>query len=141
MSVRDLCQVYLSSTSSGNWKSTLSDIGTELEANNHPDFQMFVNAACSLMMNDKPGYRNWLNVAIAKLIEDSTARLEPLPVLPDYEELSSVDLVEKYESNDGNYSKQEISYELKERYPSALIELNGLNESKVNLREILKDVL
>lgn len=142
MSVRDRCQLYLSSTSNGNWdnwKSTLYAIGEELEAKNHPDHQIFKDAACSLMMNDTPGYWNWLNVAIAKLIEDSTCRLEPLPVLPDCDELSSDELVTKYESNDGNYSKPDILCELKVRYP-ALTELND-EKSKVNLREILKDVL
>lgn len=142
MSISDLCQVYLSSTTSGkwdNWKATLYDIGIKLEAKNHPDHQIFCDAAHTLMMTDRPGYWNWLNAAITKLIEDSTSRLEPLPVLPNYDELSSQDLVEKYESSDGNYSKQDILIELKERYPSS-DQLN-VEKSQVNLREILKNVL
>ncbi len=143
MSVSHLCQAYLSLTTSGNWenwKQNLFNIGMELEAKNHPDFELFSVAACALSMNDKPGYWNWLNATIPKLIEDSTSRLDPLPALPEYDELSSQDLVEKYESNDGNYSKQEILMELKERYPS-LIQLNIVEISEVNLREMLRSVL
>lgn len=142
MSLRDLCQFYLSSTSNGNWnnwKETLHNIAMELEAKSHPDYQNFYDASCMLMMNDKPGYWNWLNATIRTLIKDSTSRLEPLPVLPDYDELSSQDLVGKYERNDEDYSEQEILLELKERYPS-LLSLNSEKE-KLNLREILKNVL
>lgn len=142
MSIGDLCEVYLSSTSNGNWnnwKEALYNIGKELEEKRHPDHQLFNDAACTLMMNDRPGYWNWLNATIIRLIRGSTSRLEPLPVLPDYDEMSSEDLVEKYESNDDNYSKEDILIELRERYPS-LIQLNEA-KSNINLREILKSDL
>lgn len=142
MSISDLCQQYLSATSIGNWdnwKRSLSNIAKELEIKSHPDFKSFHDASCTLMMNDKPGYWNWLNQSIEKLIQEQTSRLDPLPVLPDYDELSSHELVVKYESNDGNYSKQDILNELKQRYPM-LIELND-EKSEVNLRESLKSVL
>lgn len=142
MSIGDLCEVYLSSTSNGkwnNWKEALFNIGKELEEKRHPDYQLFNNAACTLMMIDRPGYWNWLNATITRLIKDSTSRLEPLPVLPDYDEMSSEDLVVKYESNEDNYSKDDILIELRERYPS-LIQLNQA-KSNFNLREILKNDL
>lgn len=142
MSLGDLCEVYLSSTTNGNWnnwKETLFNIGKTLEEQGHPDHRIFYDAACTLMMNDKPGYWNWLNATIKQLVTDSTSRLAPLPVLPDYDELSSIDLVDKYESNDDIYSKQEILSELKERYPS-LVQLK-FPKSKVDLRELLKNYL
>lgn len=141
MPISDLCQVYLTTTASGkwdNWKKTLFDIADQLEAAKHPDYHMFYDASCTLMMNDKPGYLNWLNNTIAKLMTDSMSTFDPLPVLPDYDELSSQDLVDKYEDNDENYSKHEILVELKERFPS-LIELDA-GTLNVNLRETLKDV-
>lgn len=139
MSISELCQEYLSLTTSGNWdnwKTSLHNIGRELEANKHPDFEAFQGAACALMMNDKPGFWNWLHLSLTKLVKDSTSRLDSLPVLPDYDELSNKDLVEKFECNDGNYSKQEILTELSERFPS-IIQCND-DTSVVNLREKLK---
>lgn len=142
MSIRELCQMYLTSTSNGNWnkwKHNLADISVELEANNHPDHQTFHSAAYTLMMNDKPGYWSWLDKAMTMLINDPTSRLDELPDLPDYDEMSIRDLVEKYESDDKNYSRQEILTELEQRYPS-LIE-SSVVDSNVNLRDKLKDVL
>lgn len=145
MPVSDLCEAYLSSTTSGNWnnwKETLHNIGTELETENHPNAKLFQAAACQLMMNDTPGYWNWLNATIKKLIENSTSSFDPLPVLPDYDELTSQQLVQEYDNNDGNYSKQEIFYELKERHPSLIeSDWSDCDKIKLNLREILKNVL
>lgn len=146
MSISSLCESYLSSTSCGNWdnwKGTLHNIGMELETQNHPDCKSFQDAACTLMMMDKPGYWNWLNATVKKLIDDSTSLLDPLPVLPDYDELSSQQLVEQYENIDGNYLKQDILLELQERYPSLIqCDLRSASDkSELNLREILKSVL
>ena len=134
MSIRDLCQMYHSSASTGKWKKTLGEIIVALEGENHPDQQHFRTAAYMLMMNDKPGYWSWLETAIVKLIDDPTARLDSLPDLLDYDELSSNDLVEKYERNDKNYSRHEIFNELKQRHPLLI-------HSDQNLKEQLKDVL
>ncbi|KAG4071738.1 hypothetical protein HA402_011892 [Bradysia odoriphaga] len=146
MSVGDLCEAFLSSTTSGNWnnwKESLHNIGMELETQNHPNCKLLQDAACALMMYNKPGYWNWLNATMKKLIADSTSSFDPLPVLPDYDELSSEQLVQQYEKNDGNYSKQEILYELRDRYPT-LIQCDfwpDFDKLKLNLREILKSVL
>jgi hypothetical protein len=73
MSVRDRCQIYRSS-SDGYWKTLLGDIITALKTENHPDQQIFSNVAYTLMMNDKPGYSNWMDIAITKLIDDPMSR-------------------------------------------------------------------
>lgn len=140
MSVSELCQEYLSSTSNGNWnnwKHCLLNISDELESKNHPDQEIFHAAAWTLMMNYKPGYWSWLDKTIAKLINDPISRLDPLPDLPDYEEMSSEDLVQKYEIDDKNYSQQDILAELKQRYPLLI----QSSDSYHNLREELKEVL
>lgn len=139
MSIRDLCQVYQSPASSSNWKKSLADIIAALQAENHPDQQIFHTVACTLMMNDRPGYWRWLDTEIIKLINDPTSRLDPLPDLPDYDEMSSKDLVDKYEMDDKNYSRREILEELKQRYP-LLIQSTEV-ESNLDLREKLKDFL
>jgi hypothetical protein len=138
MSVRDQCQIYRSS-SNVYWKHLLGDIITALQTENHPDQDFFSTVAWTLMMHDKPGYWRWLDLAITKLIDNPTARLEPPPDLPDYDEMSNKDLVNKYEVNDENYPRNEIVTELKYRYP-LLIQSNDV-ESVVDLREKLKDVL
>ncbi|UJR36157.1 hypothetical protein I4U23_028891 [Adineta vaga] len=140
MSIRDLCQTYQSSTSKGDWndwKKHLYQIATILEEENHSDSGNFRNVAYTLMMNDKPGYGSWLNKSIVKLINDSKARLDPLPDLLDYDEMSSKDLIDKYEFDDKNYSRQEILIELRRRYPS-LIESDEM-KSNLNLKDILKE--
>ncbi|CAF0742738.1 unnamed protein product [Rotaria sordida] len=138
MSVRDRCQAYCS-PSSGYWKHSLSDIMIALETEDHPDQQIFATVACTLMMNDRPGYWHWLENAIAKLIHDPKSRLEPLPDLPEYEEMSSKDLLDKYEIDDENYPRNEILSELKYRYP-LLIQSDEI-ESIIDLRDKLKDVI
>ena len=138
MSVRDQCQIYRSS-SNVYWKHLLSDIITALQTENHPDQDFFSTVAWTLMMHDKPGYWRWLDLAITKLVDNPTARLEPPPDLPDYDEMSNKDLVNKYEINDENYPRNEIVTELKYRYP-LLIQTNDV-ESVVDLREKLKNVL
>ncbi len=135
MSVRDRCQIYRSS-SDGYWKTLLGDIITALKTENHPDQQIFSNVAYTLMMNDKPGYSNWMDIAITKLIDDPMSRQDPPPELPDYDEMSGKDLIDKYEINDENYPRDEVFRELKYRYP-LLIQSNKI-ESIVDLREKLK---
>ena len=142
MSISDLCRTYQSARSNGswdNWKRDIYQIATELERENHPNYKEFHTVAIGLMMNDIPGYGPWLNKAIAALIVDSKAQLDPLPDLPDYDEMSSKDLVDKYEMNDTNYSREDILMELRQRYPS-LIQSDQM-EYNFNLREILKDVI
>lgn len=142
MSISELCQLYLTSTSNGdwnNWKQTLANISDELEAKNHPDWQIFQSAAWMLMMQDKPGYLSWLDGTIRKLINDPTSTLDALPDLPEYDEMSIQDLVEKYETDDKNYSRREILTELAQRYP-LLIQSSG-PDSNLNLRDKLKEVL
>jgi hypothetical protein len=56
--------------------------------------------------------------------------------LPDYDEMSGKDLIDKYEINDENYPRDEVFRELKYRYP-LLIQSNKI-ESIVDLREKLK---
>ena len=130
MSVRDSCQIYRSSTNV-YWKHLLGDIIAALKNENHPDQEIFSSVACMLMMRDKPGYWHWLNLAITKLIDDPTSRLDQPPDLQDYDEMSDKDLVEKYEANDENYPRGDILTELKYRHP----ELDLSNE--VNLKDIL----
>ncbi|CAF2387087.1 unnamed protein product [Rotaria sp. Silwood2] len=138
MSVRELCQAYCS-LSSGCWKHSLSDIMNALKTEDHPDHQIFSTVACTLMMNDRPGYWHWLNNTITKLIDDPKSRLDLLPDLPEYEEMSSKDLLDKYEIGDENYPRNEILRELKYRYP-LLIQLDEV-ESIIDLRNKLKDVI
>jgi hypothetical protein len=76
---------------------SLANIIDALEAEKHSDQQVFHTAAWAFMMNDRPEYWLWLDAAIAKLINDPTSRLDPLP---DYDEMSSKDLVDKYEIDD-----------------------------------------
>jgi hypothetical protein len=130
MSVRDCCQIYRSSTNV-YWKILLGDIIAALKTENHPDQEIFSTVACMLMMHDKPGYWRWLNLAITKLIDDPVSRLDQLPDLPDYDEMSDKDLVEKYEMDDENYPKNEILAELKYRYPELIL------SDEVNLKDIL----
>jgi len=124
MSVRDRCEIYRSS-SDGNWKHLLLDIITALTTENHPDQESFSTVAWTLMMHDKPGYWRWLDIAIIKLINDPTSRLDPPPDLSDYDEMSCKDLVDKLESVDDNYPRNEIIAELKYRYP-LLIQSNEI---------------
>lgn len=138
MSVRDRCQIYRSS-SNGYWKHLLLDIITALKTEIHPDQESFSTVAWTLMMHDKPGYWRWLDIAITKLINDPISRLDPLPDLPDYDEMSCNDLVDKYDNVDDNYPRNEIITELRYRYP-LLIQSNEV-ESILNLREKLKDVI
>jgi hypothetical protein len=138
MSIHDHCQAYRSS-SAGYWKHALSNIVAALKRENHPDAQLFASASCSLMMNDTPGYWRWLNVAITKLIEDPTSPLDPLPDLPEYHELSSRELIDKYETDDGDYMRRSILEELRCRYP--LVIKTDEPELITDLKERLKDVI
>ncbi|CAF0924724.1 unnamed protein product [Rotaria sp. Silwood1] len=138
MSVRERCLAY-SSSSSGYWKHSLSDIISALKTEDHPDHQIFSTVACTLMMNDRPGYWHWLENAIAKLIDDPKSRLDPLPDLPEYEEMSNKELLDKYEVGDENYPRTDILGELKYRYP-LLIQSDEI-ESIIDLRNKLKDVI
>jgi hypothetical protein len=132
MSVRDQCQNYRS-LSNVNWKHSLGDIILALKTENHPDQEIFSTVACTLMMHDKPGYWHWLDRAINKLIDDPMARLD-LPLdLPDYDEMSDQDLIDKYEMNDENYPRNEIFSELKYRYPLLI------QSDDMNLKDILKN--
>lgn len=134
MSVQNYCEVYRS-TSNGYWKHKLGDIITALTTENHPDQEKFSMVACTLMMKDQPGYSRWLDTAINKLIDDPTSRLDALPELPDYDEMSCNDLLDKYEGNDENYPRDEILRELKYRYPS-IIQSDAI-ESIADLKEKL----
>jgi len=138
MSIADLCQAYRLSTG-GYWKHALSNIMAALEQENHPDEKLFAMASHSLMMNDTPGYWRWLDGALAKLIDQPTARLDPLPDFPEYGELSTRELIEKYEVNDGNYTQQSVLAELQSRYPSLIKAYEP--EPITDLRERLKDVI
>jgi hypothetical protein len=139
MSVRDLCQAYRSRPPGVYWKQSLGKIMEALKEENHPDQQAFSSVGCMLMMNDAPCYWRWLDMAITKLIDDPTARLDPVPDLPDYDQMSSKDLVDKYEIDDENCLRDDILAELRSRYP-LLIEANEV-EPIVDLKERLKDVI
>lgn len=118
MSVIDQCKHYRSA-SNVYWKTLLGDIIEALKREGHPDQEIFSNVAWTLMMHDKPGYWDWLNRMIDRLINDPKARLEPPVDLPDYGEMSDAELIEKYEmNNDRNYPREELLGELKYRYPS-----------------------
>jgi hypothetical protein len=130
MSVRDSCQIYQSSTNV-YWKTLLGDIIAALKNENHPDQEIFSSVACMLMMRDKPGYWHWLNLAIRKLIDDPTSRLDQPPDLPDYDEMSDKDLVEKYEINNEIYPRSDILTELKYRHPELIL------TDEVNLKDVL----
>ena len=120
-------------------KKDVYQIATKLERANHPNWKEFHTVAIALIMNDTPGYWAWLNKAIAALIADSKAQLDLLPDLPDYDEMKSKDLVDKFEMNDANYPRENVLMELKERYPS-LIRSDWM-ECNLSLREVLKDVI
>lgn len=138
MSVADHCQAYRSSVGP-SWKQALGNIIAALHTDNHLDEQRFAGVAHMLMMKDKPGYWHWLDTAVARLIDDSTSRLDPIPDLPDYDEMSVEDLLNRYEMNDQDFRQTDILNELHYRHPS-LIKSTQI-ESIDDLREKLKDAL
>lgn len=142
MSIVELCRAYHASTSTGsgkNWKTILFELSTALEQAQHPQFEMFRTMAWTVAMSDKPGSWTWIRTAIDRLLVDPTAQFDALPELPDYEELSTKDLVDKYESNDVDYARGEILYELKQRFPSLI--QSDVPDDNLRLREKLKDVI
>ena len=138
MSVADRCQAYRSSVGP-SWKQALGEIIVALHTENHPDEQRFTDVAYMLMMKDKPGYWHWLETAVSRLIADPTGRLDPVPDLPDYDEISVEELLNRYEMNDQSFRQSDILTELRYRYPS-LLTWNQV-ESAADLRAKLKDAL
>ena len=138
MSVADHCQAYRSSVGP-SWKQALGNIIAALHTDNHPDEQRFTDVAYMLMMKDKPGYWHWLETAVTRLIDDSTSRLDPVPDLPDYDEMSVEDLLNRYEMNDQDFRQTDILNELHYRHPS-LVKSTQI-ESIAVLREKLKDAI
>jgi len=136
ISLNDLVSKFKDLQKQDYWKGQLSLIYNKLRNDlKHPDAENFRIVSHSLFMNDHPGYWHWLNTTLKKLKEDETNRFDPIPEYPSYENMSIEELLNKLEFEpDIIYSKNDLLYELKDRYEGPKEELDfqkmSVNEVK-----------
>ncbi|CAF0744835.1 unnamed protein product [Didymodactylos carnosus] len=122
--IQDLCLEYkraFTGESSRNWKHILGEISELLKHEQHPDAANFETVVVSLCCQDTPGYWPWLDTALEILGVDSKLKLEPLPQLPDYQDLITEDLLNLWDDKtQGNYTRHGLFNELQSRYPHAI---------------------